>query len=284
VGRILIIDDNEKLAGAYETSLTAAGFKVLKSFNGWDALGKIRNEKFDLVVTDLRMPKMSGIDLIESLRKEELETQHKTPIIISSGFIDEMVYEKFSTIGRIHFLPKPVMGRDLVAKVKGVLNIPTKKVSIDVNFLNSMISAVTNTIMQITGESLAVGNPMLKKPSETSGDISGTVSVLSSSFRGSVALSFQSESFIKLISKFLNIEFKTINEENKDSIIELLNVIFSSAKAEMVKLGTEIVAAVPTVITGQGHSVDHKQNSPTFTIQFKGKNFGECRLEVCSVN
>ena len=94
MGRILVVDDEADIAGAYEMALNNAGFSTVKSFDGLDALSKIRNEDFDLIVTDLKMPRLSGVELIEGLRKKE-EGVHKAPIIISSGFIDDYIYEKF---------------------------------------------------------------------------------------------------------------------------------------------------------------------------------------------
>lgn len=127
MGRILIVDDEKDIADANELILTKAGFKISRSSDGVDALSKIINEIFDLVITDIKMPRLSGIELIECLRKSELKSPNKCPIIISSGYTDDEIHEKFSNIGQIYFMPKPVPPAELIEKVRSILKTPAKK-------------------------------------------------------------------------------------------------------------------------------------------------------------
>jgi CheY-specific phosphatase CheX/ActR/RegA family two-component response regulator len=281
MGRILLIDDDEGLLGAYEMILKKADFKVAKAFDGRDALLKIGNEQFDLIVTDIKMPKLSGLDLIEALQKRETAGIARCPIIISSGFIEESVYSKYSNIGRIHFLPKPVDKKDLLAKVRLALNVPVKRPHVDVRFVNPILSAVSKMVTELSGVALSPGTPYLKKPGEVSGDISGIVGVISPGFRGNISLSFDETGFLKLVTKFTKIEFKEIGDEVRDAISELLTTIFNEAKKELARNELEIETSVPSIVTGKSHCVDHKLSAPAVTVLFSNAEFGECRVEIC---
>ena len=83
---ILLVDDNKHGLQARRSVLEQAGFSVTTSNSAVQALEVFASEKFDLVVTDFRMPGMDGIELIAKLR----ETNASLPIIMISGFTDTL--------------------------------------------------------------------------------------------------------------------------------------------------------------------------------------------------
>jgi CheY-like chemotaxis protein len=83
---ILLVDDNAGGLRARKTVLEELGHSISTAVNGADALEQFGQHKFDLVVTDYRMPHMDGIKLIVCLRKLEPEI----PIVLISGFVDSM--------------------------------------------------------------------------------------------------------------------------------------------------------------------------------------------------
>jgi two-component system alkaline phosphatase synthesis response regulator PhoP len=118
--RILLVEDEKELLEIYEIKLNQAGFKTVKSSDGADAIVKIRNEDFALIISDLQMPKISGLKLIEEVRKRRSLVSRQTPIIIISGNIDKTVVEKFFKMGQIHFMCKPVSTAELIEKVTSI--------------------------------------------------------------------------------------------------------------------------------------------------------------------
>ncbi|AFM14489.1 response regulator [Turneriella parva] len=74
MGKVLAVDDSEPMRKMVGLVLGSAGFEVTLAQNGADALEKLRAEDFDLLVTDINMPVMHGIDLIQHARRlhEEL--------------------------------------------------------------------------------------------------------------------------------------------------------------------------------------------------------------------
>ncbi len=284
VGRILIVDDEQELTELYEDTLQNAGFSTLASHNGMDALLKIHNEDFDLIITDIKMPRLSGVELINGLRKKEAlgKSRNPAPIIISSGFIDDNIYDKFKSVGRIHFMPKPVTSVELVGKVRVLLNQPAKRLTVDVRVVNPILKGVQEVVKSMAGIELVPGTPHIKQTGDISGDISGSVGVVSPVFRGNISLSFDEQSFLKLVSRVFRMDFKEINEENKDYIGDLLGAIFASAKKDISALGFDLQAAVPSIVTGKNHCVDHRFNSPPLVVEFSNSEIGGCRIEICT--
>jgi CheY-like chemotaxis protein len=83
---ILLVDDNRNGLIARRAVLEELGYTVHTSVNGEDGLEAFLAGKFDLVVTDYRMPRMGGAELIEKIREHRPET----PIILLSGFIEPL--------------------------------------------------------------------------------------------------------------------------------------------------------------------------------------------------
>jgi CheY-like chemotaxis protein len=83
---ILLVDDNSNGLKARKSVLEEHGHSVVTSCGGEDALERFRREKFDLVVTDYKMPGMDGVELISRLR----QVRPVVPIVLLSGFADTL--------------------------------------------------------------------------------------------------------------------------------------------------------------------------------------------------
>ena len=100
--KILVVEDEKPMARALELKLTKAGFEVKKSGNGEGVLEMLQDEHFDLVLTDLIMPKMNGFALLEQLQKQHLTT----PVIILSNLSQEEDEAKAKALGAKEFFVK----------------------------------------------------------------------------------------------------------------------------------------------------------------------------------
>ena len=85
-GRILLVDDNLSGSTARKTVLEELGHKIHMASSGAEALEIFAQHKFDLVVTDYRMPRMDGLELIVRLRKQRPEIL----VVLVSGFVDTL--------------------------------------------------------------------------------------------------------------------------------------------------------------------------------------------------
>ncbi|MEO8028329.1 MAG: response regulator [Bryobacteraceae bacterium] len=91
--QILLVDDNKLGLSARQNVLEEVGYGVTTAANGEDAAAQFAEGAFDLVITDYKMPKMNGIELIGHLR----QLSPKTPLILISGFVDALGLTETST-------------------------------------------------------------------------------------------------------------------------------------------------------------------------------------------
>lgn len=117
---VLVVDDEKKLTELIaETLKQFPIFKtVICSFDGADALRKITNQKFDIVILDIGMPKLDGIEVLKHLEEESRLGKTKV-IIISGGFTSENITAAKAFTP--YFLAKPFKMEDLKLKIGQVV-------------------------------------------------------------------------------------------------------------------------------------------------------------------
>jgi len=112
---ILVVDDEPGIAEICRDYLQRAGFKVISAANGADALTLARTKRPDLIVLDLGLPKMDGLDVTRALRK-----QSNVPIIMLTARVEESDTLVGLELGADDYLTKPFSPRELVARVRAV--------------------------------------------------------------------------------------------------------------------------------------------------------------------
>jgi len=113
---ILVVDDEPKIVDICRDYLSAAGFKVITAADGARGLSLARNEKPDLVVLDLMMPGMDGLDVCRQLRREGT-----MPIVMLTARVEESDKLIGLELGADDYITKPFSPRELVARVRTVL-------------------------------------------------------------------------------------------------------------------------------------------------------------------
>lgn len=114
--RILVVDDEKKILRLAKDYLENSQFQVVTAEDGEMALYQARNEKPDLIVLDLNLPKRDGLDVCRIIRRES-----DVPIIMLTARVDEMDRLIGLEIGADDYITKPFSPRELVARVKVVL-------------------------------------------------------------------------------------------------------------------------------------------------------------------
>ncbi len=114
--KVLIIDDEAKIVEICQDYLKAAGFQVVTSLDGLAGLEKARVEKPDLVLLDLMLPGIDGLDICRELRRET-----KIPIIMLTARVEETDKLIGLEIGADDYITKPFSPREMVARVRAVL-------------------------------------------------------------------------------------------------------------------------------------------------------------------
>src|SRR5204863_3714141 len=113
---ILVVDDEQKIATLARDYLEHAGFSVLTAADGPSALTMIRQRRPDLVVLDLGLPGLDGLDVTRELRRDS-----SLPIVMLTARDDELDKLLGLELGADDYLTKPFSPRELVARVKAVL-------------------------------------------------------------------------------------------------------------------------------------------------------------------
>lgn len=114
--KILVIDDEPKIVEICKDYLMASGFDVVSAGDGPDGLARFRKEKPDLVVLDLMLPELDGLDVCREIRKEKT-----TPIIMLTARVEESDKLIGLELGADDYITKPFSPRELVARVRTVL-------------------------------------------------------------------------------------------------------------------------------------------------------------------
>lgn len=115
--RILIVDDEARLRRAVRVSLDAGGFDVDEAGSGEEALEKLRDRSFDLVLLDINMGGQSGIDVCRRLREMKIQSG------IVMVTVRDSEHDKVTALeaGADDFVTKPFLVRELLARVRAVL-------------------------------------------------------------------------------------------------------------------------------------------------------------------
>jgi CheY-like chemotaxis protein len=124
VARIMVVEDDVDLMRLIIHALRSAGFDVVQTYGGADALRKVKVHKPDLVLTDLAMPGMSGVEVIAQI-KGDAETQH-IPCIAVTAHIWDHIAQAASQTGCDSLVPKPFTSVRLLQEVTKYVPLPGK--------------------------------------------------------------------------------------------------------------------------------------------------------------
>jgi two-component system, OmpR family, KDP operon response regulator KdpE len=112
---VLVVDDDPHVLKLVRVNLAARGYRVREASNGVDALSLFRQEAFDLVILDLVMPGMGGIDVCLQIRE-----QSDVPIIVLSAHNQEELKVQALDAGADDFVTKPFGQEELLARMRAV--------------------------------------------------------------------------------------------------------------------------------------------------------------------
>jgi len=115
--KILVVDDEEGARELFYTILSDEGYTVTLANNGEEALARFNGNLFDLVVTDIKMPVMDGLQLLQEIRK----TGSKADVIMVTAYGEVESYLKAMSLGAAEYINKPIRIKELKRIVHKVL-------------------------------------------------------------------------------------------------------------------------------------------------------------------
>jgi CheY-like chemotaxis protein len=133
--KALIVEDNTHMRSLLRALLNSAGIKdVSEAIHGQAALEALRERKIDLVLTDLAMAPMDGLELTRHVRNDEKSSNPFVPIIMITGHTEKYRVQAARDAGVTEFLAKPVTAHNLFARITEILERPRAFVRCDSYF------------------------------------------------------------------------------------------------------------------------------------------------------
>ncbi|MGB0376138.1 MAG: response regulator transcription factor [Flavobacteriaceae bacterium] len=117
--RILLVDDEEDIIEILTYNLTQAGYKISTATNGLEAIEQAEKHRPHLIIMDVMMPKMDGIEACEELRKNHIFND--TIIMFLTARAEDYSFVAAFEAGADDYVPKPIKPKVLLSKVKGLL-------------------------------------------------------------------------------------------------------------------------------------------------------------------
>src|SRR5512136_2040676 len=118
--KILVVDDELEIVKVVRAYLEQSGFRVITASDGPQALAVFRHEQPDLIVLDLNLPKLDGLDVCRTIRRDS-----NVPIIMLTARVEETDRLIGLEIGADDYITKPFSPREVVARVRTVLRRST---------------------------------------------------------------------------------------------------------------------------------------------------------------
>ncbi|MEJ2689239.1 MAG: diguanylate cyclase [Deltaproteobacteria bacterium] len=115
--RILIADDDQTILELLENLLSGLGYECVLAQNGQEAIQHLQQQRFDVVLTDMIMPHLGGMELLRHIR----ENYPRTDVIVVTGHPANFTFTSVIKAGAIDFIVKPFNGDELEAKLNRVL-------------------------------------------------------------------------------------------------------------------------------------------------------------------
>ena len=116
MSKILLVDDDVELTNLLAELLSLEGFDIRVVHNGQEALTELELQTYDIILLDIMMPVLNGIETLKQLRQKLT-----TPVLMLSARDDDIDRVLGLELGADHYLPKPFNDRDLVARIKAIL-------------------------------------------------------------------------------------------------------------------------------------------------------------------
>jgi putative nucleotidyltransferase with HDIG domain len=117
--KILIVDDDPTLGAVLRDLLKSTGYEALTAGDGKAGIDAVQSEKPDLVISDIRMPGMTGIQLLQTLQKSGI----KIPVVLMTAFSQVCLAKEAAELGAAGFLPKPFRRTEVLGLVASLLSL-----------------------------------------------------------------------------------------------------------------------------------------------------------------
>jgi len=156
--RVLVVDDEEIVRESYKRALTEAGYDVRTVDSGSDALKACRAESFDVMLTDLKMPEMDGVEIAQAMKQEFPDVR----VVIITGYPTRSSADRAAQLGIFDYLEKPLSPERLSAATAEVLSRPVRAAEPAVASTAKATAVETEQPVHAPEEQSVAANPSIK--------------------------------------------------------------------------------------------------------------------------
>jgi chemotaxis protein CheX len=146
-------------------------------------------------------------------------------------------------------------------------------------FINQFLESTVSVLTTMASVKPIAGTPYLKKGASVVGDVSAIVGITGEA-EGSLCLTFTQDSILFIVRQMFGEEKTEVDEEVKDAVGELTNMISGASRRSLEDLGYHFQGAIPCIISGHNHEVRHVTKGPILSIPFN-TDAGGFTVEVC---
>lgn len=116
--KILVVDDSIAIVNSLSTILKVSGYEVDSAFNGSDALRRIHSGEYDIIICDIEMPGITGLDLLGKVRRDY---DRELDVILMTGYLDHDYFIEAIRLGASDFIRKPVDTKQIIRSIHGLM-------------------------------------------------------------------------------------------------------------------------------------------------------------------
>jgi len=149
----------------------------------------------------------------------------------------------------------------------------------DVKYINPCISGAVEVLKTMAFVNPIAGKPYVKTTSNAHGEVSGIIGITGDAI-GSLAISFTNSCICHIAGNMLGETFTELTRDVLDAVGEITNMISGVARTKMEKEGMSVYAAIPSVVYGSDHTIDHILKNPSIVIPFSTAR-GAFVIDVC---
>ncbi|MGC9193873.1 MAG: chemotaxis protein CheX [Syntrophobacteraceae bacterium] len=148
----------------------------------------------------------------------------------------------------------------------------------DVRLINPFLTSAMHVLKTMAAVEVTPGKPFLKNDDRASGDVSAIIGITGVA-SGSMALVFTEKCILAIVSSLLGERFTEVNQQVRDAVGELTNMICGDGRRRLAEGGFSLQAGIPTIVSGKNHVISHIANGPRLAVPFQTAN-GDFMIEV----
>ena len=279
--KILIAEDDEDILAFYVSILEKQNHEITTAISGRKAFDLTQEQKFDLIISDFRMPGMSGVELISRIKARKLNQD--TPFVILSGALDDEACNRFQYLNVADIIAKPVDPEtisQLPQKHRKLAGSKHQLDELDPTIVRAFSSSLELVLKAFDAENTQIGEAKRLTSASKTDYTSAIIGIFGRKMQGSLALNLSEDLMRHIIEKtFLGMPIEDLSK-HRDLVSELANQILGEAKRRLADLDLYISIGIPISLQGTGTEIHHLVSGILTQIEFTSEGHTGF-VEVC---